>query len=90
MWNRMKDWLERGAIPGDDTRLEVDLTAPGFHLNRSDQLVIESKDDMAKRHIGPIDNADALALTFAAHVAPLVAEDPLAARYSGGAGSWMG
>lgn len=90
MWNRMKDWLERGAIPTNDTRLEVDLTAPGFHLNRSDQLVIESKDDMAKRHIGPIDNADALCLTFAAHVAPLVAEDPLAARYSGGAGSWMG
>lgn len=90
MWFRMKEWLDRGGIPDNDIVLETDLTAPGSHLNRSEQLVLESKDDMAKRGVKSPDRGDALALTFAAHVAPLVAEDPLAARYSGGAGSWMG
>jgi hypothetical protein len=89
MWNRMKEWLDRGAIPDNDIVLETDLTAPGSHLNRSEQLVLESKEDMAKRGIKSPDRGDALALSFAANVAPVAAEDPLAMRYSG-AGSWMG
>ena len=88
MWQKMKDWLERGAIPDKDVVLETDLTAPGSHLNRSDQLVIESKEQMAKRHIASPDRGDALALTFAAHVAPL-REEP-AAQYRAAPGSWMG
>jgi len=90
MWERMKAWLERGAIPVDDVVLETDLTAPGSHLNRSDQLVIESKESMAKRGVASPDRGDALALTFAAHVPPVSAEERESGRYGGGAGSWMG
>lgn len=70
MWNRMKDWLLTGAIPERDTILEVGLTGPGLHINRQNQLVIESKQDMAKRGVASPDDADALALTFARRVAP--------------------
>ena len=90
MWNRMKEWLDKGAIPAD-TVLETDLTAPGSHLNRSDQLVLESKDAMQKRGVASPDNADALALTFAAHVPPVVAQETDMERLVGGfATSWMG
>ena len=70
MWNRMKDWLGNGAIPAKDVDLESQLTGPGFHINRQDQLVIESKEDMAKRGLASPDDADALALTFARPVRP--------------------
>jgi hypothetical protein len=69
MWSQMKDWLVTGAIP-DDTQLEVQLTGPGYHINRSNKLVIESKQDMASRGIASPDDADALALTFARRVGP--------------------
>lgn len=68
MWNKLKDWLASAAIPKDDTKLETDLIAPGYHLNRSDQLVIEAKENMQKRGVDSPDDADALALTFAASV----------------------
>jgi hypothetical protein len=89
MWHRMKEWLDRGAIPADDVVLETDLTAPGSHLNRRDQLVLESKEDMQKRGVASPDRADALALTFAAHVPPIAAEDPEERWSRSGAGSWM-
>jgi hypothetical protein len=50
--------------------LEVGLTGPGFHINRQNRLVIESKQDMAKRGVASPDDADALALTFAHRLAP--------------------
>lgn len=89
MWSKMKDFLDRGAIPADDIQLETDLTAPGSHLNRSDQLVIESKENMAKRGVASPDDGDALALTFAAPVAP-VRQQPDQERFGMPAGSWMG
>ncbi len=70
MWQRLKDWLIRGAIP-EDQRLETDLTGPGFRHNNRDQLVLESKEDMAKRGLASPDDGDALALTFARPVAPV-------------------
>ena len=70
MWNRMKDWLQNAMIDPADSRLETDLTAPGYHINKQDKLVIESKEDMAKRGVASPDDGDALALTFAAPVAP--------------------
>lgn len=69
MWNKMKEWLPTGAIDPTDERLETDLTAPGYHINRKDQLVLESKEEMAKRNVDSPDDGDALALTFAAPVA---------------------
>jgi hypothetical protein len=70
MWNRAKEWLATGAIPERDADLEIGLTGPGFHINRQDQLVIESKQEMAKRGVASPDDADALALTFAHQIAP--------------------
>lgn len=70
MWNRTKEWLPGAAIDAADQRLETDLTAPGYHINKQDRLVIESKEDMAKRNVASPDDGDALALTFAARVAP--------------------
>ena len=89
MWSRMKEWLLKGAIPADNI-LETDLTGPGYHLNKSEQLVLESKQDMVKRGIASPDYADALALTFAAFVPPVApAAAPERTRgYAGG--SWMG
>jgi hypothetical protein len=45
--------------------LEADLTGPGFHLDRRDRLVLESKESMAKRGVASPDDGDALSLTFA-------------------------
>ena len=67
MWAKAKDWLLRGCIP-DDVVLETDLTGPGFHLDRQDRLVIESKESMAKRGVASPDDGDALCLSFAAAV----------------------
>jgi hypothetical protein len=69
MWAQMKDWLLRGAIP-DEEDLALQLTGPGYHINQSSKLVIESKEDMKERGIASPDDADALALTFAQPVAP--------------------
>jgi len=69
MWNRTKEWLLNGAIP-ENVDLELGLSGPGFHLNRQDQLVLESKQDMMKRGVASPDDADALALTFAQSVNP--------------------
>lgn len=68
MWNKLKEWLLRGAIPVD-SRLEADLGGPGFHLNKQDQLELESKESMQKRGVASPDDGDALALTFAQQVA---------------------
>jgi hypothetical protein len=91
MWSKMRDWVDHGAIPPDDVVLETELTAPGSHLNRSDQLVLESKENMQKRGIASPDRGDALALTFAAPMLPVAAQEQPEQRFIGGfAGSWMG
>ena len=76
MWTRMKDWLLSGCIPEDDTDLEMQLTGPGYHLNNSDKLVIESKEKMAARGVASPDDGDALALTFAFPVVARVSRAP--------------
>jgi len=69
MWNKAKEWLGgAGCIDPSDTTLETDLTAPGYHIDRHDKLVIESKEDMARRGVASPDDGDALCLTFAAPV----------------------
>lgn len=70
MWAKVKEWLPSGAIDPKDQKLEMDLTAPGYHIDKQDKLVIESKADMAKRGVASPDDGDALALTFAAPVHP--------------------
>src|SRR3990167_9336917 len=72
MWGRLRAWLPRGAI--DVTpRLEQDLTGPGYHHDKQDRVVLEAKEALKKRGVASPDDADALALTFAA---PVIDRDP--------------
>lgn len=89
MWGKVKDFLLRGSIAKDE-RLENDLTAPWFHHNSKDELVLESKDEMLKRGVASPDDGDALALTFAQPVAPLQGQDPdeEEEEFGGALGSW--
>jgi hypothetical protein len=68
MWRAMKEWLPTGAIDQNDHRLAMDLQAPGFHLNKKNQLVLEAKESMQKRGIASPDDGDALALTWGGRV----------------------
>jgi hypothetical protein len=72
-----------------------DLAGPGYHINRSNLLVLESKADMQRRGQASPDDGDALALTFAQPVEPAEVEEPddeeefWAYRGSSTAGGWM-
>lgn len=91
MWAKgMKEWLERGSLAKDDAKIEIDLTGPGFHLDKSNRMVLESKDEMKRRGVPSPDDGDAFALTFAAPVAPITHEEPeygVASKY--GSVGWM-
>lgn len=67
MWSRMKDWLslEEGVSLPDMDELQTDIPITQVKPNTSNDLVLESKDDMRKRGIKSPDLADAIALTFA-------------------------
>lgn len=87
MWGECRDWLPRGAID-KDTQLEQDLTGPGYHHDKQDRIVLESKEDMKKRGLASPDDGDALALTFAARIAAPKPRRP--ARVGpGGQHGWM-
>jgi hypothetical protein len=89
MWNGVKEWLPTGSIDPNDEQLEIDLTGPGYHFNKSNQLVLESKEHMQKRGLASPDDGDALALTFAQPVAPLrKPQQPVSGHYQG-PGGWM-
>lgn len=76
LWADMREWLHGGMIP-DDAELRDDLVGPERKfVGRSDQIMLESKDDMAKRGLSSPDKGDALACTFFMRVAR---KDP---RYS--------
>jgi hypothetical protein len=49
-------WLAKGAIP-DEEQLALQICLLGYHINRSNKLVLESKSDLAQRggaaHITP-------------------------------------
>ncbi len=84
MWAKgVKEWLDRASLGKDDEKMCVDLTGPGFHLNKSNALVLEAKADMMKRGVPSPDDGDALALTFAAPVAPVGSDnfEPTASRH---------
>jgi hypothetical protein len=57
-------------------RWRPNLAGPGYHINRSNLLVLESKADMQKRGQASPDDGDALALTFAQPVVPAEVEEP--------------
>jgi hypothetical protein len=95
MWGQMKDWLLTGSIESDE-KMAMDLAGPGYHINRSNLLVLESKADMQKRGQASPDDGDALALTFAQEVAPAEKEKERDEEYEvfggcgiSGPGAWM-
>ena len=95
MWRQMKDWLAKGAVP-DEEQLALQICLPGYHINRSNKLVLESKSDLAQRGEASPDDADALALTFAQPVMPIeppmqgpVLYDIFSDGFSGLGGGWM-
>ena len=95
MWRQMKDCLAKGAIPNEE-QLALQICLPGYHINRSNKLVLESKSDLAQRGEASPDDADALALNFAQHVAPIEAQQQEPVLYNifvdgfSGLGGWMG
>jgi hypothetical protein len=70
MWMKSKEWLLLGALP-DDENLCSQLSLPGYHINNSGKLVIESKKDIQDRGEASPDDGDAFCLTFAQTVAPV-------------------
>lgn len=92
MWSQLREWLRHGAIDAS-TRLEQDLTAPGYSHDLRDRLLLESKEKMKARGIDSPDEADSLCLTFAAPVrvaAPEKRETVLEYEVGGGSLGWMG
>lgn len=67
MWSRMKDWLdlEEGVSIPDMDIIQADITAPQVKPTLSNDLLLESKDQMRARGVRSPDLADSLALTFA-------------------------
>jgi hypothetical protein len=90
MWGKMKEWLLVGAIdahPG----LEVDLSGPGYSLDKRVRVKLESKEEMKKRGLDSPDDGDALALTFAQTVAVPKPQKAAPSNYwqPASEGSWM-
>lgn len=65
MWSKMRDWLAAGGAIDNTSALETDLTGPGYHHDKQDRLLLESKEQMKDRGVDSPDDGDALALTFA-------------------------
>lgn len=91
MWAKAKEWLLLGSLP-DDEKLCGQLCLPGYHINNSGKLVIESKADIQARGEASPDDADSFCLTFPMPVAPREPETPKERVHLGrdeGQG-WMG
>lgn len=69
MWALLKEWLDIGLIP-DSNELRQDLMAPLYEYHPvTNQLKLESKEDMKKRGYASPDMAEALIQTFARPIA---------------------
>lgn len=69
IWGAMRSWLDTGCIdntvPGQDTTLADELTAPTYSMSSKEEIQLESKKDMRRRGVASPNVADALACTFA-------------------------
>lgn len=94
MWSKMRDALRNRLAIDKDRDLEIDLTGVGLgRPDKTDRLVLESKEDMKKRGMASPDNGDALALTYAQPVALVATPEPprreRAAPYGNPGNNWM-
>lgn len=77
-WAKGKEWLLLGGLRDDD-ELCSQLALPGYHINATGKLVIESKKSLQDRGEKSPDDADSFLLTLARNVAtrqPTVVEPP--------------
>lgn len=73
MWTLMREWIGKGASLPYSPDLLAELTAPRYSYDAEGRIRLEAKDLIKERLNGKsTDLADALALTFAAKVAPKV------------------
>jgi hypothetical protein len=95
MWAQMREHLGTRLAIDADTELEIDLTGPGIHHDKSDRIVLESKDDMEDRGLSSPDDADALCLSYAQKVTAVSVKDQQRKQWGKappvrpGEGSWM-
>lgn len=95
MWMRSKDWLSQtgGADVPDIDGIQADACGPGYHYDTTtQQLILESKEQMRARGVRSPDEWDAVVLTFAEPVRERKPRSvPRVATYAGGGGqSWLG
>ena len=70
MWWHMAQWIKQGGVIPPDPILQGDLGAPTYGYTPKGPKILEAKDKLKERIGRSPDLADALALTFAAPVAP--------------------
>nr|DAI29888.1 MAG TPA: Large subunit terminase [Caudoviricetes sp.] len=70
MWWHMAQWIKQGGAIPPDPVLRGDLGAPTYGYTPKGPKILEAKDKLKERIGRSPDLADALALTFAAPVAP--------------------
>jgi len=70
MWAEMAEWVKSGGSIPNDPGLKTDLCTPTYSFDSANKMSLEKKDDIKKRGGRSPDIGDALALTFAAPVAP--------------------
>lgn len=74
MWMNSNDWLQDPAgvsIPDLDS-LQADACGPGYKYDSNTRLQLEKKEDMRRRGVPSPDEWDAVVLTFAEPVAPVI------------------
>ena len=71
MYDRMRKWLQTGVIPNDHELIK-ELVTPTYSYDGKNRLKLESKEAIRERAGFSPDRADALALTFAHKVLPMV------------------
>lgn len=81
MWGKCKEWLLLGGLPPDDEKLAAQLGLPGYHVNNSGKLVIESKADIQARGEESPDDADSFNLTWAMPVNIKTNVEPITRPY---------
>jgi hypothetical protein len=82
IWSKMRDHLGGRLAIDADQELEIDLTGPGIHYDRSNRIVLESKEDMERRGLSSTDDGDALALTWSQTVTALSVKEKKASAWN--------
>jgi hypothetical protein len=82
MWGKVREWLREMACldPVRDKIVATELQGPEYRFDANNRILLEKKEDMKSRGLPSPDEADALALTFAAPVQSTAAKEWLRPR----------